>query len=216
MERRESLIGVYGGTFDPIHLGHVHLLQSLLKTGLFKKILVVPAKQNPLKNSPSKIPDDLRLKMLKASLKEIGDPRLEIWDGELKRNGLSYMKDTLRELSQGQTGELTLIMGNEVFKEFYRWKEPETIIKLANLAIVQRTGESVDIKSILETCQLAPNSNSFHWIKIFKINALPHSATQIRENLAKTWKSGDLSKTPHGIQRSVWLVIKENQLYAVN
>jgi len=216
MERRENLIGVYGGTFDPIHLGHVHLIQSLLKTGLFKKILIVPAKQNPLKQTRSQVPTELRLKMLQASAQEIGDPRVEIWDGELNRQGLSFMKDTLEELTQHNLGELTLIIGNEVFKDFHQWKEPQRILNLANLAIVQRTGESVDVDLVLKNCGVAHGVKTSHWIKTFEINALPYSATKIRESLAKTWKTGDLSQTPQGIQRLVWLLIKENQLYAVN
>lgn len=216
MERRENLIGVYGGTFDPIHLGHVHLIQSLLKTGLFKKILIVPAKQNPLKQTCSQVPNKLRLKMLQASAQEIGDPRVEIWDGELKRQGLSFMKDTLEELTKQNLGELALIIGNEVFKDFHQWKEPQTILNLANLAIVQRTGESVNVEEVLKNCEATYGAKISHWIKTFEINALPYSATQIRESLAKTWKTGDLSQTPQGIQRSVWLLIKENQLYAVN
>ncbi len=225
MERRTSLIGIYGGTFDPIHLGHVHLLQSLLKTSLFTKILLVPAKQNPLKPKASQIPDELRLKLLKASVKEISDPRIEIWDGELKRSGFSYMKDTLTELSQTYGKELVLILGNEVFKDFPKWNEPKTVLSLAHIAVIQRTHEELNLNEVLKSCGIldgAPQENEIsylknsRWLKTFKIGALPYSATEIRANLVKAWKTNPLSETPQGIQRSVWLLIKENQLYAVS
>lgn len=225
MERRTSLVGVYGGTFDPIHLGHIHLIQSLLKSGLFKKILLVPAKQNPLKVRPSTVSDDLRLKLIKASLEEISDPRIEIWKGELNRTGLSYMKDTLLELSQKHLGELALIVGDEVFEQFPKWNEPKTVLSLANLVIVQRTDTPPTIIDTLNKCGVSDGvtqgpeisylQNS-RWIKVFQINALPYSSSEIRKSLAKAWNTNTLSKTPQGIQRSVWLLIKENQLYAVN
>lgn len=125
MERRTSLIGVYGGTFDPIHLGHIHLLTSLLNTGEFKKILVVPAKQNPLKATPALISDTMRLHLLEASIKELNNPNIEIWDGELKRSGASYTEETLLELTQQKWGDLVLILGNEVFETFSKWKNPK-------------------------------------------------------------------------------------------
>lgn len=225
MERRTSLIGVYGGTFDPIHLGHIHLIQSLLKMGIFKKILIVPAKQNPLKVVPSQVSDDLRLKLIKASLEEVSDPRIEIWEGELNRTGLSYMKDTLLELSQSKLGELALIVGDEVFEQFPNWKEPKTVLSLANLVIIQRTDRPPAIQETLKDCGILDGMTqgpevsylqNSKWIKVFQINALPYSSTEIRKSLAKAWNTNTLSKTPQGIQRSVWLLIKENQLYAVN
>jgi len=225
MERRTSLIGVYGGTFDPIHLGHIHVIQSLLKTGLFTKILIVPAKQNPLKAKTSAVSDELRLQLLNASIKELSDPRIEIWEGELQREGLSYMKDTLIELSQKKLGELALILGNEVFNEFPNWKEPKTVLSLANLVIVQRTPAPLTLNETLKKCGFLDGESrgtelfyleNSKWIKVFQINALPYSSTEIRKSLAKAWNTNSLSKTPQGIQRSVWLLIKENQLYAVN
>jgi nicotinate-nucleotide adenylyltransferase len=225
MERRTSLIGVYGGTFDPIHLGHVHVIQSLLKTGLFTKILIVPAKQNPLKAKPSAVSDELRLRLINASIKELSDPRIEIWEGELQREGLSYMKDTLLELSQKKLGELALILGDEVFNEFPNWKEPKTVLSLANLVIVQRTPAPLTLNETLKKCGVLDGEfrgtelfylQNSKWIKVFQINALPYSSTEIRKSLAKAWNTNSLSKTPQGIQRSVWLLIKENQLYAVN
>lgn len=233
MERRENLVGVYGGTFDPIHLGHIHLLQSLLKTGLFKKILLVPAKQNPLKPQPSQIPDSVRLEMLKASLQELAEPKVEIWEGELNRPGLSYMKDTLKELSQSTKEELVLILGNEVFRELPKWKDPKTVLSLAHIALVVRDDKPSDIKSTLEQCGIHDASSteswskdtevggvtylkSSRWTQPFNINALPYSSTQIRQNLANAWKTKEFMSPPQGIQRSVWLLIKENQLYAVN
>jgi|GEM_PF-499145 len=225
MARRTNVIGVYGGTFDPIHLGHIHLIKSLLQQGWIDSILLVPAKQNPLKLTASKIPDDMRLKLIEAALKELNHPKVELFTGELKRQGFSYTKDTLKELKTLYQDELALIVGDEVFKDFPKWKDPKTILTLANLIVVQRTPSPIDTIQILTNCGISDFtqqeedqffSNQTRWVRVVKINALPHCATQIRNDLAKAWKIGDLSKAPQGIQRSVWLLIKENQLYAVN
>ncbi|MFM8313953.1 MAG: nicotinate-nicotinamide nucleotide adenylyltransferase [Deltaproteobacteria bacterium] len=219
------MIGIYGGTFDPIHLGHIHLIQSLLQTKMFEKIVLIPAKQNPLKSSPSKIPETFRIKMLEASLRELNDPRVELWLGELKRPGVSYMKDTLQELQKDYGSDLTLILGNEVFQEFPKWKDPNLILNLANILVVERTLPFCDPHPILKACGIQDGelnegtlfyANNSRWIKTVKINALPHSGTELREQLVNAWKTGGLSSPPQGIQRSVWLLIKENQLYAVN
>lgn len=224
MERRTSLIGVYGGTFDPIHLGHIHLLTSLLNTGEFKKILVVPAKQNPLKATPSLISDTMRLHLLEASIKELNNPNIEIWDGELKRSGASYTEETLMELTQQKWGDLVLILGNEVFETFSKWKNPKRILSLANIAVVKRDNAPIDMNGMLKTCGIVDgissenrvlHSQNSRWIKTFKINALPFSSTKIRTHLIKAYKKQYLDPPPSGIQRSVWLLIKENQLYAV-
>ncbi|MSP18378.1 MAG: nicotinate (nicotinamide) nucleotide adenylyltransferase [Bdellovibrionales bacterium] len=224
MERRTSLIGVYGGTFDPIHLGHIHLLTSLLNTGEFTKILVVPAKQNPLKTTPSLISNTMRLHLLQASIKELNNPNIEIWEGELKRSGASYTEETLLELTQQKLGDLVLIVGNEVFETFSKWKNPKRILSLANVAIVNRDNSPIDMHGMLKICGIVDgisrengvlHSKNSRWIKTFKINALPFSSTKIRRNLINAYKKQYLDPAPPGIQRSVWLVIKENQLYAV-
>jgi nicotinate (nicotinamide) nucleotide adenylyltransferase len=201
------------------------VLQALLQTGVFSKILLVPAKQNPLKPTPSKITDEFRLKLIQASLAEIADPRIELWEGELRRSGLSFTRDTLMELSQTNQGELVLIVGNEVFREFPKWKDPNTILRLAHLAIVEREPMKADATVILKQCgvedaSVEPDGIYHHkhsrWIKSFSINALRYSSTELRESLANGWKTNTLNKVPQGIQRSVWLLIKENQLYAVS
>jgi nicotinic acid mononucleotide adenylyltransferase len=128
-------------------------------------------------------------------------------------------------LSQKKLGELALILGNEVFNEFPNWKEPKTVLSLANLVIVQRTPAPLTLNETLKKCGVLDGEfrgtelfylQNSKWIKVFQINALPYSSTEIRKSLAKAWNTNSLSKTPQGIQRSVWLLIKENQLYAVN
>lgn len=219
------MIGIYGGTFDPIHLGHIHLLKELLKTDLFTKIILVPAKQNPLKPLPSQISTPMRVKLIETALEELGDSRINLWEGELKRSGLSFMKDTLQELQEKYREELGLILGNEVFADLPKWREPKQVLNLANIVVVQRTTSQINILSTLLQCgildaneedSLIRYAENSRWVKTIKINALPFSSTELRETLAKAWKTGDLTQVPQGIQRSVWLLIKENQLYAVS
>ena len=135
------------------------------------------------------------------------------------------MKDTLAELKHQFNEEMVLIVGDEVFKAFPQWKEPATVLGLANVLIIQRTENPIEVINTVQKCgitdAIVENSDIRYakrsrWIKTMKINALHYSATKIRENLAKAWKTGGLTQAPQGIQRSVWLLIKENQLYAVN
>src|SRR4051794_30672333 len=101
-------IGIYGGTFDPVHFGHIQLAISLIEQGGLDEIFWIPANTNPLK-SDSPASADHRLQMLKIALKEL--PFFKILDIELKREGPSYTIDTLRLLKKEYPdAELRLIL----------------------------------------------------------------------------------------------------------
>ena len=226
---RKKLIGLFGGSFDPIHLGHTHLAQKILENYHFEKLFFLPAKQNPLKEKSTKASASLRLALIRAALKETQEARFEIWDTELTRPGPSYTIETLQEIQiqfPNRDYELVLILGNEVFAEFPRWKNPQGILRISNLCVVERISEKTastddSLKQIgVKYSKSANFSNRIetefsHWIEKVSIDALPYSSTEVRKNILKARDSKDLQNTPQGIQRSVWLLIKENQLYTV-
>lgn len=142
-------IGVFGGSFDPVHLGHLWIAESALEALALDHVRWVPAATNPLKREgPSATPAD-RLAMVRLAV--AGCQRHVIDDRELHRGGISYTVDTLEELtSEFPAAELFLILGSDSLAEFSRWHQPARLLELAIPAIVQRGGsEPIDL-SVLE------------------------------------------------------------------
>jgi nicotinate-nucleotide adenylyltransferase len=135
-----SRLGVFGGTFDPPHIGHFGAAGALVEVLELDRLLLVPAFRSPLKNSDPTAAGPLRKKMLEAVV--AGDERLEVSDVELRREGPSFTVDTLTEIAAGNTGaRLVLAMGVDQWAEFGRWHRPRDIARLAELAVMTRSGE---------------------------------------------------------------------------
>ncbi len=206
-------IGLLGGTFDPVHQGHLDLAQHALKALQLDRVLFVPAAQNPLKPAAATAGAQQRVQMLQLALEERQDPALSIEDLETRRPGPSYAVDTLEELAAREPARWVWILGSEVFRTLPRWKSPEKILALAEMAVITRPGESpANIEAVLS--EIPPG-------KRLAIHFLEHptfgvSSTEIRhklESLSPLERRSDLPPLP-GLQRSVWLFIKENRLYS--
>jgi nicotinate-nucleotide adenylyltransferase len=137
-------IGIFGGTFDPPHLGHLIVAQdAALALGL-DRILFVPAARPPHKARGAVSAPDLRARMLE--LATAGDARFGVDRLELARSGASYTVDTLRELRGRQPdAEWTLLMGVDQYAELSTWREPDEIRRLARLGIMARAGSGAGI-----------------------------------------------------------------------
>lgn len=133
-----ALTGLYGGSFDPVHLGHVATAQALLARLPFREIRFLPAARSPLK--PAGTPDHHRLAMLRLALD--GKQGLTIDERELKRPPPSYTIDTLRAVRRelGPEAPLAFIMGLDSFLELPRWKDWPQLTDLAHLLVVSRPG----------------------------------------------------------------------------
>lgn len=132
-------LGVFGGTFDPIHVGHLAAAQDVLEALGLDRVLFVPALRSPHKPDDPLSPAPLRLRMVRAAVEE--DPRFEASDVELRREGLSYTGDTLRELAKGGRA-LSLILGADQWAAFARWREPREIARLARIVVMAREGDA--------------------------------------------------------------------------
>ena len=134
-------IGILGGTFDPVHLGHLGIASAALGQAALEKVLFIPAGQPRLKQSEPSASVDHRLEMVR--LATLGIPNYQVCDIEAHRPGPTYSVDTLVELSDklGPTADLFFILGLDVLGQLDRWKEPERVLELCQLLVLDRPGE---------------------------------------------------------------------------
>ncbi|HEY8164478.1 MAG TPA: nicotinate-nucleotide adenylyltransferase [Gemmatimonadaceae bacterium] len=133
-------LGIFGGTFDPPHVGHLLVAIDAYEALSLDRMLVIPAAAQPLKGaSPAVASAEHRLEMVRRAFRD--DSRFEVSDTEIERRGLSYTVDTLEEIAaQRQGDELTLLLGRDAISSFDRWKSPDRILQLARLAVIERAG----------------------------------------------------------------------------
>ncbi len=148
-------IGIFGGTFNPPHLGHYRAAQQAIEALGLEKLLLIPNRSAPHKQLPQGTADpQQRLSMVRLMAQ---DPRMEVSDLEICRPGPSYTVDTVRTLrDQYPEAELVLLMGTDMFLSFENWKDPESILQCVSLGVFGRglKGESqqiLDQKARLES-----------------------------------------------------------------
>jgi nicotinate-nucleotide adenylyltransferase len=132
-------LGVFGGTFDPIHLAHLVLAEQAREQLRLDQVLFMPAFIPPHKMGRTLSPPKVRFEM--AELAVAGHPNFEVGDLELRRTGPSYTVDTLRTLrEQHPSAELFLLLGGDSLADFPTWREPREILSLAKLGVMKREG----------------------------------------------------------------------------
>jgi nicotinate-nucleotide adenylyltransferase len=140
-------IGVFGGTFDPPHVGHLLAAVDAYEALSLDKLIFVPAAAQPLKSTvPASASPRDRLEMMRCVVGD--DPRFEVSSVEIERGGLSYTVDTLEALSLERPGAtFFLILGMDALRTFARWKSPDRIRELATLAVLSReeTGRGTEL-----------------------------------------------------------------------
>lgn len=134
-------IGIYGGTFDPIHLAHLILARDALEKFELEKIIFVPAAVSPDKEAPA-APAELRLQMLGAAIGS--EPHFEIDDCELRRPPPSYTIDTIEELQSKYSGaKFFLLVGDDNLAGLPHWRRFADLRKLASLIILRRAHTAI-------------------------------------------------------------------------
>lgn len=203
-------LGILGGTFDPIHLGHIYLAINAYKLCKLQKIILIPCYQSPHKPKTIASAYD-RLNMINLAVKNFSF--IEVSDYEIKQEDISYTKNTLQYLKYKYNDSLTLIMGADTFNKFDQWDEWYNIIKMANILVMNRNSQNITIKNILlllekKIFQLTNKSiqisNFIHKVQIKPINI---SSTMIR-SLIKN-KENFL----HLVNHNVANYIKSRKLY---
>jgi len=199
-EGRLTKVGLFGGTFDPIHFGHLRAAEEIREILDLEKIYFIPTSVPPHKITPEMASPHDRLEMLKLALND--NNFLCILDIEIKRGGKSYTIDTIQYLSQTfPLLDCYLIVGSDLFSGIETWKDYKNLFTISNFAVIERPGFVVDFPAMLpleirddfryykqnKNLSLYINKSS-KVLSIVKINGLEISSTKIRE-LIKTSKS---------------------------
>ena len=148
------MIGIYGGSFDPVHLGHLKTATSIKNELAIKRLFLLPCYE-PVHKGSLKYSSDQRLKMLSLAIKDFSE--LEIDKREILRGGSSYMIDTLKELVEIYKEEtICLIIGMDSFVNFKTWKQWDEFSGLVHMIILPRNGDQPSHKN-LDTFKIADN-----------------------------------------------------------
>ena len=135
-----SKIGIYGGSFDPVHLGHLLVAQAAIEELGLEKLIFIPTAQSPFKPENKPAPDAARLQWLRLAL--AGKTRCEVDDQEIRRGGISYTVDTLRDYAKRFPGaQLFYLIGADNAAKLNAWREPAALAGLAAFVTVPRPGE---------------------------------------------------------------------------
>lgn len=174
-------IGIYGGTFNPPHIGHISAAVEAVKRLNLDRLLLIPDRIAPHKQLPEDSADpQQRLNMLRMAVD--GIPKLEVSDIELRREGKSYTYLTVLALSeQYPNAQFVLLMGTDMFLCFDKWMHPEMIIANASLGVLYR-GDKGEIAAIEAKKQEMEENGA--QVELVQNDVLPLSSTELRRLLA--------------------------------
>ncbi len=136
-------VGVFGGTFDPPHIGHLAAAEAVVRHAGLDRLLWVPVASPPHKARGPWAPAEIRREMVAAAIR--GRPEFELLELELARGGVSYTIDTVRELGKlYPEWSLAVVMGAELWVDFASWREAEAIVRMADIIVMSRPGQQVE------------------------------------------------------------------------
>ena len=141
---RQARVALLGGSFDPVHLGHLHVAEVVLATGAYDQVLFVPAHLPSHKPGALAAPDH-RLTMLRLAISR--RPGLAVSDVELRRGGVSYTVDTVRQLQRDGTLGMRpgLVVGDDLGAELDTWREAEALFGMVELLVARRTRQEAPL-----------------------------------------------------------------------
>ncbi len=201
---KERRIGILGGTFDPIHMGHLLMAEQAAEQFSLDGVWFMPSKNPPHKNNKGILEDAVRKEMVELAIE--GNARFSCSDVELAKDGVVYTVDTLREITAAEpSNEYFFIMGADSFFQFETWKEPEEITKMATILAVPRDGVGMgDMERRREyLTKLYGEGTAF----LIEMPQMGVSSTEIRERR----KQG--KNVRYFVPEPVYRYMEENDLY---
>ena len=193
-------IAILGGSFNPVHVGHLFLADAALTGFGYDRLILIPAFQSPFKIGADAASPSDRVEMLAASI--AGDSRLTIDDCEIRRQGVSFTVDTLRDIiaryrPEGKPG---LILGDDLASTFDKWRSPAEIAELADIIIAQRLGS-----------QARPDLVNFPYpCKVLNNEIMNVSSQMVREKIrmGENWR--------YLVPPAARYIIEDRKLYGIN
>lgn len=207
-----KIIGLFGGTFNPVHLGHLHVAKEVLALTPITEVHLLPCYQ-PVHRATPDVSVEHRLAMLQLAIKN--EPNMKINTTELDRQGPSFMIDTLISLkAQKPKQRLNLILGFDAYCSLEQWKDWQALINYCNLVVVNRPGSapmSPKLEAWAAPLRLSLSEQLVEYehgrILMVDIRPSPVTATQLRDNLAHGFDVNQ--QLPPGVLN----YIKKHQLY---
>jgi len=208
-------LGILGGTFDPVHAGHLAMARAAASAAGLDRVLLIPCARPPHKERPDLTDPYHRFAML--SMVVPGEPLLAISSMELRRGGISYTVDTLRDLGAAFGGnDIVLIVGSDSFAEMSGWRQHEEILRRAAVAVVPRPGAepeslrerlSADLTGILGHEPRGPGRTALPLAFFVRCAPVEISSTDIRNRVREGRDIGGL------VPSSVETYIRRQGLY---
>ncbi len=210
---RPRRIGILGGSFDPVHQGHLHAARSARKAFALDRVVFIPAGESPHKIGRERAPGPHRLAMLEVAIR--GEPDFATCDIELARGGTSYTIDTVRalreHLGEPPDSELHLVLGSDNVPGLPTWRESRALLDLVQPVVVHREGDAEVLLADLERALGSALASKVRagWLRL---PPLPASSTDLRAQLAGlALDDGDVERA--GLEPLVLEYIRAHGLY---
>ncbi|MBR0136233.1 MAG: nicotinate (nicotinamide) nucleotide adenylyltransferase, partial [Clostridia bacterium] len=195
-------IGIFGGSYDPVHLGHIWTARSVVEELGLDKLYMVVAANPPHKPDNGRLPGSVRYRMLESALKN--EAKIFASDVELKREGKSYTVDTVEYYkNQCRGAEIFLIVGGDMLENFPLWREPGRILSMAKLVAVTRPDDERNMLSIAEGVERDFNGK----VILSSFTGPMISSTEVRRRMSEAIPVDTM------VARPTELYMYENALY---
>ena len=198
-------VGIFGGSFDPVHVGHLWIGEAATETLRLDRLLWIPTATQPLKPGGSLATDQQRLEMLRLAI--AGREGHVVDDREILREGTSYSVDTVAELKMEMPdAELFLVIGSDSLASIRKWKEPERLSERVTLSVVQRGGEPpIDFQVLDGICD---SSRVDQFQKhVLNMPVIEISSSEIRQRI------GEGRAVRYRVPHAVESYLRASQLY---
>jgi nicotinate-nucleotide adenylyltransferase len=171
-------LGIFGGSFDPVHNGHLELARCCQREAALDEVWFMPTAVQPLKHAGPQATNQQRLEMLRLAIEH--EPKWRVCTLEIDRGGYSYTVDTLRQIhTELPDAVLFFMIGADALRDVPHWKEPAEIFSLSTPLVVHRAGQSqADLSELAKFC------SADHQPQLINMPAMPESSTEIRRRLA--------------------------------